>query len=94
MTTLQKRIDFLQNELASKDAIIKILLEMQTGISDSGTNCTSQDKDKTTSLNITDGSFVPVNNSKHKQNYDQNKKTEGKTRKKPTQKIQIKNCQI
>ena len=37
MTTLQKRIDFSQNEVASKDAIIK-MLEMQTGIYDSGTN--------------------------------------------------------
>ena len=46
MTILQKRIDFLQNEIASKDPTIKMLLEMQTGILDSGTNCTSQDKDK------------------------------------------------
>ena len=45
-TTLEKMIDFLQNEIASKDPIIKMLLEMQTGILDSGTNCTSQDKDK------------------------------------------------
>ena len=30
MTTLKKRIDFLQNEVASKDAIIKMLIEMQT----------------------------------------------------------------
>ena len=45
MTTLQKRIDFLKNEVASNDAIIKLLIEMQTGILDSGTNCTSQDKD-------------------------------------------------
>ena len=28
--TFQKRIDFLQNKAASKDAIIKMLLEMQT----------------------------------------------------------------
>ena len=34
MTTLQKKIDFLQNEVASKNAIIKILVEMQTGIWD------------------------------------------------------------
>ena len=73
-TQWQKRIDFLQNEVASRDAIIKILLEMHTGILDSGTNCTSQDKDKITSINITDDSCIPVNNSKHKQNYDQNKK--------------------
>ena len=32
ITTFQKRIDFLQNEVASKDAIIKMLIEMQTGI--------------------------------------------------------------
>ena len=44
MITLQKRIDLLQNEVASKHAIIKMLIEMQTGILDSGTNCTSQDK--------------------------------------------------
>ena len=41
MKTLQKWIDFLQNEVASKDAIIKMLIEMKTGILDSGTNCTS-----------------------------------------------------
>ena len=35
VTILQKRIDFLQNEVASKDAITKMLLEMQTGILDS-----------------------------------------------------------
>ena len=39
---------------------------MQTGILDSSTNCTSQDKDKATSINIIDDSFIPVNNSKHK----------------------------
>ena len=50
------------------------MLEMHTGILDSGTNCASQDKDKITSINITDDSCIPVNNSKHKQNYDQNKK--------------------
>ena len=38
MTALQKRIDFLQNEIASRDAIIKMLTEMQTGILDSSTN--------------------------------------------------------
>ena len=65
MTILQKRIDFLQNEVASKDAIIKMLVEMQAGILDSGTNCTSQDKDNITTINITDDSFIPVNNSKH-----------------------------
>ena len=74
MTILQKRIDFLQNEVASKDAIIKMLVEMQAGILDSGTNCTSQDKDNITTINITDDSFIPVNNSKHNWNYDQNKK--------------------
>ena len=66
MKTLQKRIDFLQNEGASKDAIIKMLLKMQIGNVDSGNNCTSQDKDKITSINITDDSFISVNNSKHK----------------------------
>ena len=54
--------------------MIKMLAEMQTGILDSGTNCTSQDKDNITSINITDDSFIPVNNSKHKRNYDRNKK--------------------
>ena len=78
VTTIQKRVDFLQNEVASKDAIIKIFLEMQTGILDSGTNCTSQNKDKITSINITDDSCIPVNNSKHKRNYDQNKKNRAK----------------
>ena len=48
---------------------------MQTGNLDSGTNCTSPDIDKITSINITDDSFIPVNNSKHKRNYDQNEKT-------------------
>ena len=67
MTTLQRMIDFSQNEVASKDAIIK-MLEMQTGIYDSGTTCTSQDKDKITSINIADDSFIPVNNSKHERN--------------------------
>ena len=78
MATLQKRIDFLQNEVASKDAIINMLLGMQTGILDSGTNCTSQHKDKTTSINITDDLLVTVKNSKHKRNYDQNKKNRAK----------------
>ena len=82
MATLQKKTDFLQNEVASKDAIIKILLEMQTGILDSGTDCTSQDNVKITSMNITEDSFVPVNNSKHKQNYDQNKKKGGQNKEK------------
>ena len=40
MKTLQNRIDFLQKEAALKDAIIKMLLEMQTGNLDSGTNRT------------------------------------------------------
>ena len=66
MKTLQKRIDFLRNEGASKDAIIKMLLKMQIGNVDSGNNWTSQDKDKITSINITDDSFISVNNSKHK----------------------------
>ena len=74
MKTLQNRIGFLQNEVASKYAIIKMLLEMQTGNLDSATNCTSPDKDKITSINITDDSFIPVNNSEHKHNYDQNEK--------------------
>ena len=47
-----------------------------------------------TSINIRDDSFIPVINSKHKQNYDQSKKTEGKTRKKSFQNMQIKNFQI
>ena len=72
--TLQKRIDFLQNKAASKDAIIKMLLEMQTRNYESGTNCNSPNKDKITSINITDDSFIPLKNSKHKRNYDQNKK--------------------
>ena len=45
MARLQKRSDILQNEVASKAAIIKMLAEMQTGILDSGTNYKSQDKD-------------------------------------------------
>ena len=89
MKTLQNRIDFLQNEVASKDAIIKMLLEMQTGNLDSGTNCTSPDKDKITSINITDNSFIPVNNSEHKRDYDQNEKKRMQNKKKPTQKMQI-----
>ena len=91
MKTLQNRIDFLQNEVASKDAIIKMLLEMQTGNLDSGTNCTSPDKDKITSINITDNLFIPVNNSEHKRDYDQNEKKRMQNKKKPTQKMQIKN---
>ena len=79
MITLQKRIDYLQNEVASKDVIIKMLIEMQIGILDSGTNCTSQDNITSISINITDDSFIPVNNSKHKRNYDQNKKNKEKT---------------
>ena len=43
-----------------------MLLKMQIGNVDSGNNCTSQDKDKITSINITDDSFISVNNSKHK----------------------------
>ena len=63
VTILQKRIDFLQNEVASEDAKIKMFLEMQTGVLDSGTNCTSQGKDKITSINIPDNLFIAVNNS-------------------------------
>ena len=55
---------------------------MQTGILDSGTNCTCQDKDTITSINIMDDSFVPVNNSKDKQNYDKNKKNRGPNKEK------------
>ena len=47
---------------------MKMLLEMQTGNLHSGTNCTSPDKAKITSINITDDSFISFNNSKHKQN--------------------------
>ena len=94
MTTLQKKIDFLQNEVATKNAIIKMLVEMQTGIWDRGTSCTSQDKDNITSVNITDNSFISVNNLKHKQNYDQKKKNREQNKEKPTQKMKIKNFQI
>ena len=59
-----------------------MLLEMQTGNLDSDTNCTSPDKDKITSVNITDDSFIPVNNSKHKRNYDENKKNRGQNKEK------------
>ena len=38
VTALQKRIDFLQNEIALRDAIIKMLTEMQTGVLDPSTN--------------------------------------------------------
>ena len=47
---------------------------MQTRNQESGTNCNSRNKDKITSINITADSFIPVKNSKHKRNYDQNKK--------------------
>ena len=50
-----------------------MLIEMQTAVLDSGTNCASQDKDEIISTNITDDSFIPVNNSKHRRNYDKNK---------------------
>ena len=59
-----------------------MLLEMQTGNLDSGTNCTSPDKDKITSINITDDSFIPVNNSEHKRDYDQNEKNRMQNKKK------------
>ena len=39
---------------------------MQTENLDSGTNCTSSDKDKITSINITHDLFIPVNNLTHK----------------------------
>ena len=42
-----------------------MLLEKQTGVLDSVTNCTSQDKDTATSINISDDSFFPVSNSIH-----------------------------
>ena len=67
---------------------------MKTGNLDSGTNCTSQEKDKITSIYLTDDSFIPVNNSKHRRNYDQNKKTRGHSKEKTTQKMQTKNFQI
>ena len=60
MKKLQNKIDFLQNEVALKEIIIKMLLEMETGNLDSDTNRTSPDKDKITSINITDDSFVLV----------------------------------
>ena len=82
MKTLQNKIDLLQNEVASKDAMTKMLLEMQTGNLDSGTNCPSPDKDKITSINITDDSFIPVNNSEHKRDYDQNEKNRMQNKKK------------
>ena len=66
MRTLQKRIDFLQIEVASKDALIKTLIEMQTGFLESGTNCISQDKGNMSSINIKQNSFIPANNSRHK----------------------------
>ena len=67
---------------------------MQTGNLDSGINCTSPDKDKITSINITADSLIRVNNSKYKQNYEQNKKNRVQNKEKPTQKMQIKNFQI
>ena len=79
--TLQNSINFLQNEVVSEDAIIEMLLEIQTGNLDLGTNCTSQDKDKITSINITDDSFIPDN---------QNKKNRGQNK----EKMRIKNFQI
>ena len=48
MKTLQKGIDFLQNEVASKHAITRMLLERQNRNLDSGTNSTSQNRDKKT----------------------------------------------
>ena len=66
MATLQKRIDFWQSELASKDAINETLIEMQTGILDSSTNYSFQNKDNMSSINITDNSFIQVSNSNHK----------------------------
>ena len=54
-----------------------MLIEMHTGILDSGTNCASKGKDSITSINLTHDSFIPVNNSKHKRNYDQNNRNRG-----------------
>ena len=59
-----------------------MLVEMQTGLLDSGTNCTSQDKDNITSINITDDSLISVNNSNLKRNYDQNKKNREQSKEK------------
>ena len=55
-----------------------MLLEMQTENLDSGTNCTSSDKDKITSINITHDLFIPVNNLTHKV-MTKTRKKEGKT---------------
>lgn len=44
MATLQKRTDFLQNEVASKDPIIKMLKEIQNGFLDSDSKLNFQDK--------------------------------------------------
>ena len=57
-----------------------MLIEIQTGILDSGTNCTSQDKDNITSINMAEDSFILINNSKHKRNYDQNKRNRGQNK--------------
>ena len=66
---------------------------MQTENLDSGTNCTSSDKDKITSINITHDLFIPVNNLTHKV-MTKTRKKEGKTGKKRNQKMQIQNFQI
>ena len=58
-----------------------MLIEMQTGILDSGANYNSQDKDSISSINITDNSFIPANNLKHKQNYNQNKENRNQNKK-------------
>ena len=65
-----------------------MLLEMQTENLDSGTNCTSSDKDKITSINITHDLFIPVNNLTHKV-MTKTRKKEGKTGEKRNQKMQI-----
>ena len=58
---------------------------METGILDSCTNYNSQHKDNMSSVNVTDNLFILVENSKHKQNYTQNKENrDTKTRKEPT----------
>ena len=68
---------------------------MQTGNLDSGTNCTSPDKDKITSVNITQTirSFQLTTRNIN-EIMTKTRKTEAKTRKKPTQKMQTKNFQI
>ena len=66
MNTLQNRIDFLQNEVASKDVVIKM------------SRCYSPDKEKITSINITDDSFIPFNNSKQTKLWPKREKQKAK----------------